>query len=142
MDMQNSIGSLCRLIGMKTSHRFHEILSTQGINLTPEQIFVIYSIGKSGQLHQSELIELIYFASEKSKISRIVQSLVEADLINRHEDTQDRRAKVLSLTESGTKVNTMLNQITHKSIDFYRSIMTDDELLHLQNTLKKVLNAL
>ncbi|WP_019439473.1 hypothetical protein [Moritella marina] len=37
MDIQSGLGSLCRLISMKSTKRFHAQLEERGVIITPEQ---------------------------------------------------------------------------------------------------------
>jgi MarR family transcriptional regulator, transcriptional regulator for hemolysin len=47
---------------------------------------------------------------EASSLVRIVDQLIESGLVTRQEDPQDRRAKILGLTEEGLKTAALMDQ--------------------------------
>ncbi len=47
---------------------------------------------------------------EASSLVRVVDQLIEARLLERHEDPHDRRAKLLRLTEEGQKTAALMDQ--------------------------------
>jgi len=47
---------------------------------------------------------------EASSLVRIVDHLIESGLVARHEDPQDRRAKILRLTDEGLKTAALMDQ--------------------------------
>ncbi|MUJ25665.1 MarR family winged helix-turn-helix transcriptional regulator [Aliivibrio fischeri] len=142
MDIQSGLGSLCRLISMKSTKRFHAWLAERGVVITPEQAYIIASVAKSDEFHQSELMSLTFLASDKSKISRIVQSLVTAGYLSRSDDEVDRRSKILRLTPEGVKVALLLKEAANINVELYNELFTEEELKALQTSLVKVLNAL
>jgi MarR family transcriptional regulator for hemolysin len=47
---------------------------------------------------------------EPSSLVRVVDHLIESGLLERHEDPQDRRAKILQLTAEGKKTATVMEE--------------------------------
>jgi MarR family transcriptional regulator for hemolysin len=47
---------------------------------------------------------------EPSSLVRVVDQLIGSGLLDRHDDPQDRRAKILRLTEEGKKTAALMDQ--------------------------------
>ncbi len=142
VDIQSEFGALCRLVSLKASKRFHDKLEEQGINVSPEQAITINAVASAGELRQGELMSLSYLASEKSKVSRVVQGLVVDGLIDRRDDVHDRRSKILTLTEKGQALADKLLQAEQFNGELVSSLLSQQESALLQSTLKKVVSAL
>lgn len=74
-------------------------LDSHGADLTPEKYFIIMKLHEAGPLAQGELVEVAL--DDGPNVSRLVDRLVKADLIERTENPTDRRARVLELTAEG-----------------------------------------
>jgi MarR family transcriptional regulator for hemolysin len=70
-------------------------------------VLVISRFGESG-VRPGILAETL--SLEASSLVRIVDHLIESGLVARHEDPQDRRAKILRLTGEGLKTAALMDQ--------------------------------
>jgi MarR family transcriptional regulator for hemolysin len=70
-------------------------------------VLVISRFGESG-VRPGVLAETL--SLEASSLVRVVDHLIENGLVARHEDPQDRRAKILRLTEEGQKTAERMDQ--------------------------------
>jgi MarR family transcriptional regulator for hemolysin len=75
---------------------------------------------------------------EASSLVRVVDHLIESGLLARHEDPQDRRAKILELTAEGKKTAALMEQAL---IPFRRKLFGDFDQADIDATLR-VLNGL
>ena len=75
-------------------------LDTNDTGLTPEKYFIVMKLHENGRLPQSDLVEVAL--DDGPNVSRLVERLVVAGLIERTQDPADRRARLLELTEAGT----------------------------------------
>lgn len=75
-------------------------LETSRHGLTPEKWFILARLRQDGPLRQVELTEPAL--EDAPNVSRLVESLVEAKLVERQPDPGDRRSRVLSLSADGT----------------------------------------
>ncbi|MEE8600975.1 MarR family winged helix-turn-helix transcriptional regulator [Euzebya tangerina] len=88
-------------------HRTNRLLLThlsrflRGIHpvLTPEKWFLIARLQQDGPLRQGQLT--VEGLEDAPNVSRLVDSLVTSGLLLRERDPSDRRALVISLTDSG-----------------------------------------
>jgi MarR family transcriptional regulator for hemolysin len=94
-------------------------------------------IGRMGNhVRPGELAEAL--GLDPSSLVRIVDQLVAAGIVERLEDTQDRRAKILNLTKQGEKV---IAQVEKAMISFRGELLKDVPINDIQ-TCVRVLGAL
>jgi MarR family transcriptional regulator for hemolysin len=70
-------------------------------------VLVIYRFGDNG-VRPGVLADTL--SLEASSLVRIVDHLIESKLVERHEDPQDRRAKILRLTDAGLSTAHLMDQ--------------------------------
>jgi MarR family transcriptional regulator for hemolysin len=70
-------------------------------------VLVVSRFGENG-IRPGMLAEML--SLEPSSLVRVVDQLINAGLLARHEDPQDRRAKILRLTEEGRKTAALMDQ--------------------------------
>ena len=70
-------------------------------------VLVISRSGDDG-MRPGVLAEML--SLEPSSLVRVVDHLIGSGLLARHDDTQDRRAKILRLTEEGKKTAALMDQ--------------------------------
>jgi MarR family transcriptional regulator, transcriptional regulator for hemolysin len=70
---------------------------------------------------------------EPSSLVRVIDQLIEAKLLERHEDPQDRRAKILQLTETGRSTAALMEQAL---IPFRRKLFGGFERADVEATLR------
>lgn len=138
MYIQSELSFLCRLVALKSAKRRHDWLEQQGVALSSEQAIAIAAVAEKGELRQGELMGLPYLASEKSKVSRVVQGLVLDGLIHRKDDQHDRRSKILSLTEKGAELAAQLKRAEEQTNDIIHAMMSQNELATIRATLDRI----
>jgi DNA-binding MarR family transcriptional regulator len=84
--------------------------------------------------HAAELVPLSLPAA-----SRTVDDLVRRGIIERHEDTVDRRMKRISLTEAGRSVIRKLNAARLTGLEQFTQNLNDDERRTLARALSQLL---
>jgi MarR family transcriptional regulator for hemolysin len=70
-------------------------------------VLVVSRFGENG-IRPGTLAEML--SLEPSSLVRVVDQLINAGLLARHEDPQDRRAKILRLTAEGQKTAALMDQ--------------------------------
>lgn len=81
---------------------------TSCCSVTLGQCHALVEIGRSGSISLNELAELLNL--ENSTMSRTVNNLVKAELAKRDIDPKDRRYVTISLTDSGAKLFTEIEE--------------------------------
>jgi DNA-binding MarR family transcriptional regulator len=83
-------------------------LETSKRGLTPEKWFVLARLRHDAPLRQSELVESAL--EDGPNVSRLVDAMVNAGLVDRSLDPADRRGRVLDLTEHGRALANELHE--------------------------------
>lgn len=87
--------------------------------ITIAQCHAIVEIGRAEKISLIELAELL--GLDKSTMSRTINNLVEADLVTRDIDSENRRYITIQLTDNGTEV---FNNIEDSMYGYYSSIFS------------------
>lgn len=90
-----------KIVRQDLINRFRE----NGVDLTPEQWVLISRLKQDGDLFQTDLAN--YSFRDKPTVSRIVDLLVQKEIVTKKQDKMDGRKFLVSLTEKGHElVNT------------------------------------
>jgi len=79
------------------------------LELTPAQAEVVRCLADTGPISLKALGELL--VCESGSPSRLVDTLVNRDIVERREDTTDRRQVVLMLTTAGKKLDRAVRKV-------------------------------
>ncbi len=77
--------------------------------LSIAQVAALHLIDQAGALRVSVLADELTLSA--SATSRLVEGLVQRDLVARDEDPDDRRAKILTLTPAGRRFTTIAGAV-------------------------------
>ena len=123
-----------RAVVGKMSRRLNA--TARGAGLTTSQLSALGVVARSGPLGISELAEIEH--TNPTMLSRVVGALVDAGLVRRRPDTDDRRAGVVEVTANGRR--------THDRLRAERSRILADGLAALdadqRSTIESALPAL
>lgn len=107
MEVRQMAGHLIRRLHQYSTQIFAARLKEAGIELTPVQFAALDAIGANPGADQASIAALI--AYDKATIGGVIDRLEAKGHIARAPSTKDKRARVVSLTESG---NELLVQVT------------------------------
>jgi DNA-binding MarR family transcriptional regulator len=105
-------------------------------NLTVSQGYTLLAFPQQEMIRMSELSESMDLAN--STMTRMVDQLVQKELVQREPDDTDRRAILVGLTPQGQKVQ---NTLRIAFQEFFKSILRElehDERVVIVETLKKL----
>jgi MarR family transcriptional regulator, organic hydroperoxide resistance regulator len=108
----------------------------RSLNLTPAQAEVLDVLRGQGRLTLAELGRLL--VCEAGSPSRLVDSLVRADLVARVPSPQDKRAVLLSLTREGEEMAQRLGTATTLLTTFMAERLQPEELRTLADLLRRL----
>lgn len=74
----------------------------QEFELAPQQVMTLKSLGRSGPMPMSELADVL--ACDSSNVTGIVDRLEDRGLVVRRPGPNDRRVKLLELTDRGAEL--------------------------------------
>ena len=92
--------------------------SYPGFYLSPQQSYVLTVIHDAGSISPGDVARTLRL--EKSHLTKIVNSLIEMDAVEKSTDLRDRRRLFLRLTPKGQKIFKELDKL---SIDSYEALM-------------------
>lgn len=108
------------------------------LELSMTQIKLLHQLeDATRELTVKEAAELV--ALSLPAASRTVDDLVRRGMMQRHEDTEDRRMKRISLTERGRAVIRKLNAARLSGLEQFTKTLTDDERRMLAGALQELL---
>jgi MarR family transcriptional regulator, organic hydroperoxide resistance regulator len=83
-------------------------LKEDGLDLTPEMIQALYILWQKEGVNQQELAKLLH--KDKASMTNLIDNLTKRGLVVRNENPEDRRNKIVTLTEKGIKLRKIVQQ--------------------------------
>ncbi|AIQ13742.1 MarR family winged helix-turn-helix transcriptional regulator [Paenibacillus durus] len=117
------------------NHRFTDLLTANGLDITPSQSEVITVLSKFGPMSIAELGDLLLCNSQHP--SRLVQRLMDKKFIYKEISQNDSRKTIISLTPEGEKLTAQIRVVEEI---FNSEIM--EKINSLENLSLNDLNAL
>jgi MarR family transcriptional regulator, organic hydroperoxide resistance regulator len=96
------------------------------LGITAAQADALAVIAQAEPVSLKELGDLLI--AEAGHPSRLVDRLVEADLVHRHADPDDRRRIELSLTPKGRRLAVKVEEARQQALEVGRSLVGDREI--------------
>lgn len=99
------------LLMVQTSYRqtIQKKIREQGFDLTFEMIQVMRCLYRKDAVNQQELANLTY--KDKSSLSYLLNNMEKRDLISRVENHNDKRSKLIVLTQEGKALHKKIKQL-------------------------------
>ncbi|MFQ5638355.1 MAG: MarR family winged helix-turn-helix transcriptional regulator [bacterium] len=91
-----------QIVGLVKKYQFRDRDQILSCGISVSQCYVLETLHTYGALTVNELATKMYL--KVSTITRVVDQLVRKEYVTREEDPNDRRVRVLQLTESGEVV--------------------------------------
>lgn len=114
----------------------------KGENISRPESFILLSIKPGESISSNELASRNRLSA--SRISRIVDNMIEKGLLERTEDADDRRYINLSLTKQGVKKHSSIMKLKNQCEEKIKAQLREDELnavekglLYLKNAMEK-----
>ncbi|MDI9866788.1 MarR family transcriptional regulator [Flectobacillus sp. DC10W] len=101
-------------------------LANAGIQILPEQHFLLHLIASKEETIQSDLAEMIH--KDKSAVMRHIDQLEAMDYLIRVNDTTDRRKKHLVITEAGKDIMKQCQEVIDVVTERNLVGITEEEL--------------
>ncbi|MGB3466697.1 MAG: MarR family transcriptional regulator [Cyclobacteriaceae bacterium] len=121
-----------RKVKQFAQRRFKEL----GFEVTVDQWITLKKLGENDSLSQKELAELV--SKDTPTLTRIIDLLVEKDLVSRKVDPEDRRRFNVGLTEKGEwMLDEYQSQIRDIRLKAWNGLSEDDF-----NDFKRIINTI
>lgn len=125
---------------LSITHRTHaKIIDNffkKEFNLNYGQVFILSKIYKNDSINQHKLCK--EYNLDKAGVGRILKKLEQKNLIKRKSDPEDKRSKLIFLTEKSKRIKDDFFQLFDKIENQIRHDLSDEEINILINLLKKV----
>lgn len=105
------------------------------MNVTYGQLFILIFVGKKGTCSPKEIS--ISLGLDPGHLNRTISKLEEHGLLLQKKNEQDRRAKILTLTDKGRQVFEMSHDLFYQWDEIVLEALSDAERLELLRLLKK-----
>ena len=118
-------GHIIRRLQQISSSIFAQHMRDAGFDLTSPQFATLSILQDQPNIDQATLASAI--AIDRATIGGIVDRLVAKGLVQRQTNPQDRRARVLSLTDEGHRILTRLHPVVQNVQDIILQNLTAEE---------------
>lgn len=129
-----SVGFTISTTGYAISRRFHELLAPLGLH--PRELGVLQAVASSEGETQQAIAERVGLPA--SRMVAIVDALQAHDLLERRQNSEDRRARALFLTSRGREVLGEAFAIGVEQEQRLTADLTDQEREHLLELLSRI----
>ena len=117
-------------------HNLRKILTTNGLDISPEQYFILYKLFLKDGVSQADLADAAF--GDFPNMTRILDGLEKKKLIRRQKDPKDRRRYLIRLTEKGTLSMENLKQPILKEREKLFGTFGEDEMETLLSSLNRL----
>jgi DNA-binding MarR family transcriptional regulator len=114
------------LVELVLAHKFADMPHWMDFDLTVSQVKAIYLLAFRGPFTISELAGSLGVGNPAASI--LVQQLVQQGLVDRSEDSQDRRRTLVSLTARGSDLVSARRDLREAKTRRWLNRLNDDEL--------------
>lgn len=118
------------------ARRLQKKFNARGINLTIEQWSVLYHLWKKDGMNQQELCEATF--RDKPSITRLVDNLEKAALVQRRSDEKDKRINKIHLSKSAWMLEEKTMQLAEETLNEALDGVSQKEIETCKQVLQKV----
>lgn len=113
-----------------------EVEQLENFHLTPQQEIIMYYIIRNEPVIANDIAN--YFGISKSAVSQVISKLEEMKMIDRQENSINRRETLIYLGGKGQKFQQLLKEIDDLLVEKYYSKVSLAELESVLDTLDKI----
>ena len=135
--------SICLLLA-KAEQKHHnytkKILINEGLNITPGQMAVLYTLYNGDSITITELSKRCYM--DNSTLTGVIDRLEKAGLVMRSEHPEDRRQLVIDLTENAKGMETQIHDVMNLISKDMLAECTEEEIAVFRKVLLNIFDKL
>ena len=136
MILNKQVGVFLNLVHCKFKQFMNSIFAEHGFNLTAEQFLVMDTLWDEGIMSQQEIADIIL--KDKNSVTKLIDALEKKGLVIRIAGEEDRRQKMIHLTEKAVEVKEAITKIALESTDHIIKDIPKDELISFIKVLHKM----
>ena len=135
-DYDNVVGFVVSQAGYRLQQALVRAIESLGSDIRPREFAVLNRLHERGDLTQIQIAELTY--KDKPAITRMLDRLIERDLVQKAASPADRRAMVVSLTPAGEALRNAIVPLTVGFLETACAGISDADLAVTVATLKRI----
>ena len=116
--------------------KFERKVQKAALGISPSEARTLANIARFGPLNQNKLSDLTGFGAMSA--ARVLKNLEAAGLVSRSADPNDRRAKIVQVTQKAAPLLTALKDVGEEVDAVTRGDMSLEDWTSLQSMLQKV----
>ena len=136
MILNKQVGVFLNLVHCKFKQFMNSIFAEHGSNLTAEQFLVMDTLWDEGIMSQQEIADIIL--KDKNSVTKLIDALEKKGLVIRIAGEEDRRQKMIHLTEKAVEVKEAITKIAIESTDHIIKDIPKEELISFIKVLHKM----
>lgn len=109
----------------------------KNVDLTPKQIYILLILSNENNLNQESIASVLN--SNEVTTAREINHLEKNEFIERETDSNDKRKKIVLLTDKGKKLVNIITKFSNISEENLNEYISPEELHILRILLKKLL---
>jgi len=115
---------------------FKVVIQQFGMDIAPHHLMIMKELKESGTLYSSEIGDAISIA--KPQMTQSIDKLIGMGMVEREQDTKDRRKISIRLTKKGLDTVERLDNIMKSFVRDKLAILSDDELEKLAESFNNI----
>lgn len=131
-NLEQIVSTTSRALNIALGRNFQ----SAGIEITPEQWSILRSLWRKDGQCQYELAECQ--GKDRPSITRLVDNMEKSNLVIRISSKEDRRIKLVYLTNKGKGLEVELTQIAEKTIDEATIGISETDIEKIKEVLKAI----
>ncbi len=134
--LEDALGFLLGMAGRSLSNSVQRTFSEHGYNVTTEHWIILVQLWNQDGLTQLELAERT--GKDQASVSRLIQNMLNRELIYRMKDADDARCKRIHLTDSGKDQQEKLMELVKQTLAEVTEGITEEDMATTKRVLKKI----
>ena len=134
--VENALGFWIHRVYQATRNEMYRVFREHGEEITPEQWAVLIRLWERDARTQSDLSDATF--RDRPTMSRIVDSMENRGLLERHADENDARVRVVRLTRRGKDLKKKLVPVVEQIVQRMVTGIDEDALLTTRETLRRM----
>ncbi|MCM1003442.1 MAG: MarR family transcriptional regulator [Candidatus Gastranaerophilales bacterium] len=130
------IGSIIYVVGSLVRGLSSQTFSEKSFGITPEQYLILLLIIENEGVYQRQICEITL--KDRANIARIVDILLQKDLIKKVSDSNGRRIYKITATEKGKELIKEIDPCDMELREFITRGISEEELQITRKTLNKI----
>ncbi len=137
ISIRMQMAATLQIIGKLVTKSFQE----SDFDVTIIQFVILNLLNSHENLTLTQQDLSLLMSKDKSAILRQIDELEKKNMVVRITDTEDRRKKILMLTETGIEAVNQLLEIEGRILDYLIADVNEDELITFSKVLSKIKNS-